>query len=64
MGTVVFKCLFFKKLFIFGCVGSSLLCTGFSSCDEQGLLLVAVRGLLIVVASLVVEQGVQARGLQ
>ena len=29
----------------------------FSSCSERGLLLVAVRGLLIVVASLVVEHG-------
>ena len=28
-----------------------------SSCGEQGLLLVAVRGLLIVVASIVVEHG-------
>ena len=31
-------------------------CTqAFSSCGEQGLLFIAVRGLLIVVASLVVE---------
>ena len=29
----------------------------FSSCGEQGLLFVAVRGLLIEVASLVVEHG-------
>ena len=29
----------------------------FSSCGEQGLLFVAVRGLLIMVASLVVEHG-------
>ena len=29
----------------------------FSSCSEQGLLFVAVRELLIVVASLVVEHG-------
>ena len=33
-------------------------CTqAFSSCDELGLLFIAVRGLLIVVASLVVEHG-------
>ena len=33
-------------------------CTqAFSSCDEQGLLFVAVHGLLIVVASLVAEHG-------
>ena len=45
----------FKKklfiLFIFGYIGSSL--QVFSSCGEWGLLFVAVRGLLIVVASLV-----------
>ena len=38
----------------------------FSSCGEQGLLFVAVRGLLIVVASLVMEARasvVVARGL-
>ena len=29
----------------------------FSSCGERGLLFIAVRGLLIVVASLVVEHG-------
>ena len=43
-------------LFIFGCVGSSLLCVDFS-CGARGLLFVAVLGLLIVVASLVVEHG-------
>ena len=48
----------FKKnvciyLFIFACVGSSLLRAGFRG--ERGLLFVAVRGLLIAVASLVVE---------
>ena len=36
----------------------------FSSCGEQGPLFVAVRGLLIVVASLVAEHGLQACGLQ
>ena len=35
----------------------------FSSCSERELLFVAVRGLLIVVVSLV-EHGLQARGLQ
>ena len=43
----------FIYLFIFGCVGSSLLRAGFhSSCSEQGILFVVVRGLLIAVASL------------
>ena len=40
-------------------------CTrAFSSCSEWGLLFVAVRGLLIAVASLVVEHGLQELGLQ
>ena len=40
-------------------------CTwAFSSCGERGLLFVAVRGLLIAVASLVAEHGLQAHGLQ
>ena len=44
--------------FIFGCVGSLLLRVGFfSSCGEEGLLFVAVRRLLIAVASLVAEHG-------
>ena len=38
-------------------IGSSLLRAGFLSCGERGLLLVAVRGLLIAVASLVAEHG-------
>ena len=45
---------FFKKIyFIFGCVGL----WAFSTCGEQGLLFVVVRGLLIAVASLVAEHG-------
>ena len=36
----------------------------FSSCGERGLLFVAVRGLLIEVASLVAEHELPARGLQ
>ena len=49
--------LFILFILIFGCVGSLLLRGAFSSCGEQGLLFVAVRGLLIAVASLVVEHG-------
>ena len=55
-----FLFIYFLKFiyFIFGCIGSSLLCArAFSSCGERGLLFIAVRGLLIVVASLVVEHG-------
>ena len=51
-----FFCLFIY-LFIYGCVGFSLLGAGFSSCGERGLLFVAVCGLLIAVASLVAEHG-------
>ena len=52
-------------LFIYGCVGSSLLRAGFLfSCGESGLLFVAVRGLLIVVAPLVAEHGLYVHGLQ
>ena len=47
----------FVYLFIFGCVGSLLLHVGFLSCGERGLLFVAMRGLLIAVASPVVEHG-------
>ena len=43
--------------FIFGCIGSSLLCAAFSICSKRGLLFVEVRGLLIAVTSLVVEHG-------
>ena len=42
-------------LFTFGCAGSSCCAWAFSSCGEQGLLFVAVCGLLIAVASLVAE---------
>ena len=48
---------FFIYLFIFGCIGSSCCAWAFPSCGERGLLFVEVRGLLIAVASLVVEHG-------
>ena len=45
---------FLKNLFIFGCLVSFVAARGlFSSCGEQGLLFVVVRGLLIAVVSLV-----------
>ena len=47
----------FVYLFILGCSGSLLICAGFSSCGELGLLFVVVPGLLTVVASLVAEHG-------
>ena len=42
-----------KNFFIYGCVGSSLLCMGLSSCGEWGL----VRGLLIPLAYPIAEHG-------
>ena len=53
-----FPLFFFKKLiyYLFLAVLGLLCCAqAFSSCSEQGLLFVAVRGLLIAVASLVAE---------
>ena len=47
----------FKKSFTLGCVGSKLLRVAFPSCGKWGLLFIAVRGLLIAVASFVVEHG-------
>ena len=51
-------CFFFLNIYLFMAASGLRRCTrAFSSCCEQGLLLVAVRGLLIAVASLVVEHG-------
>ena len=56
-------CVFFNKfiyLFIYLFLAALGLCCcawAFSSCGEQGLLFIVVCGLLIVVASLVVEHG-------
>ena len=52
--------LIYINLFIYLFLAASGLCCcaqGFSSCGEQGLLFVAVPGLLIAVASLVAEHG-------
>ena len=51
-----------RSFSFFGCIGSLLLCVGFS-CGEQGQLFVAVCG-LIALASLVVEHGLQVHRLQ
>ena len=58
---------FFKKINLFLFLAELGLCCctrAFSSCGEWGLLSVAVRGLLIAVASLVGEHGLQACGPQ
>ena len=53
-------CIFFKFLFIYlslAVLGLRCCVLAFSSCDERGLLFVAVHGLPIAVASLVAEPG-------
>ena len=65
---LIFK--FFFKLIYFICslflaaLGLHCCARASSSCGERGLLFIAVRGLLMAVASLVAEHGLQARGLQ
>ena len=60
-----FLILFFIFYFLFLAVLGLHCCMRvFSSCGERGLLFIAVHGLVIVVASLVVERGLQVRGLQ
>ena len=50
--------IFFKLINLFlAALGLCCCARSFSSCGERGLLFVVVRGLLIVVASLVVELG-------
>ena len=64
---LVFFFFFLIYLFIYLFLAVLGLCCwawAFSSCSGRGLLFVAVRGLLTVVASLVVEHRLQARGLQ
>ena len=55
--------LFIYLLFL-AALGLHCCARAFSSCSEQGLLFVAVHGLLIAVASLVVEHGLYTHGLQ
>ena len=49
--------LFFLIYLFLAALGLHCCAWAFSSCSERGLLFVAVRGLLIAVASLVVEHG-------
>ena len=54
-----FKAFLFLIIYLFILAALGLCCCtrAFSSCGERGLLFVAVRGLLIAVAPLVVEHG-------
>ena len=54
IGRLLCVCGFLINLFL-AALGLRCCTRAFSSCGEQGLLFVAVRGLLIVVASLVAE---------
>ena len=67
--TILLLLLVFKEnlfiLFIYFWLRSVFRCApAFSSCGERGLLFVAVRGLLIAVASVAVEHRLYARRLQ
>ena len=57
------KNFYFISLFL-AVLGLCCCVQAFSSCGEQGLLFIAARGLLIAVASLVVEHRLQACRLQ
>ena len=60
LGPIWFFCLFVFNKFIYLFLAVLGLCCcawAFSSCGERGLLFIVVRGLLIAVASLVVEHG-------
>ena len=47
----------YKYIFFLAALGLRCYVQAFSSCGEWGLLFIVVRGLLIAVASLVVEHG-------
>ena len=59
-----FKFIYLFILFILAALGLRCCVRASSSCGEQGLLFVAVCGLLIAVASLVVEHGLLTHGPQ
>ena len=54
----------FIYLFILAALDLRCCAQTFSSCSKRGILFIAVRWLLIAVASLVAEHGLQAHGLQ
>ena len=61
--TFILKIYLFIYLFL-AALGLRCCTRAFSSCGERGLLFLAVRGILIAVASLVAEHGLWALGLQ
>ena len=54
----------FNYIFLYGCSGFPLLCGLFSSCSKWGLLLVAVRGLLLGQLLLLQSMGSRALRIQ
>ena len=52
----LYKFIYFIYLFL-ATLGLRCCARAFSSCGEQGLLFIAVRGLLVALASLVAEHG-------
>ena len=54
---IIFLINLFIYLIFMAALGLHCCAWDFSSCGEQGLLFIAVRGLLIAVASLVAEHG-------
>ena len=62
---ILSRLVYFLKIYLFlAALGPHCCEWAFSSCCEWGLLFIAVHRLLIVVASLVVEHGLWACGLQ
>ena len=61
---LVLEIFFFNFYLFLAVLGLRCCMRAFSSCGERGLLFIAVRRLLIVVASLVAEHGLQVHGLQ
>ena len=51
-------------IYFLAALGLHYCARAFSSCDERGLFFIVVRGLLIAVASLIAEHGLQEHGLQ
>ena len=60
----VFKKNFLNFTYFLAMLGLRCCTQAFSSCGKWGLFFIAVHGLLIAVASLVAEHGLQACGLQ
>ena len=54
---ILFYLFIYVFIYLLAALGLHCCLRAFSSCSERGLLFIVVRGLLIMVASLVVEHG-------